>query len=195
MKRLSLIIFLGLSMVCSGQIKNNLRKELMVIFKTDQNRPTNLTDKDFIDKWGRQNLTDSINLIRITKIIDSIGYPGRSLVGDTAYLAAFYVIQHSDLKNREKYLPIIQKAAYQNEIEWLWVAMMIDRVRTDKNEKQIYGTQLRGKVDPMTGYITNQAEFYPIEDEKYVNTRRKKVGLKTIEEYAKECGVNYEIKR
>ena len=194
MKKALLFAILGFSINCFGQINNSLRAELLEIYKTDQDRAFSPSDKDFMERWNKQNRIDSINLIRVSKIMDSIGYPGRSLVGDTAYLAAFYVIQHSNLKSQEYYLPIIKKAADLNEIEWRYVAMMIDRIKVGKNEKQIYGTQLHGIKDPKTGYINDKAEFYPIEDESNVNLMRQKVGLSTIEEYAKQMGVVYKKK-
>jgi hypothetical protein len=187
-----LCISIGLSISCLRQNDSHLRNELLKIYKTDQDRPTSMNDKDFIEKWRRQKFIDSINLIRISKILDSIGFLGKSVVGDTAYLASFFVIQHSDLKNQEHYLPIFQKAADQDQIEWKYVAMMVDRIKVGKNEKQIYGTQLHGIIDPKTGFMTNKTEFYPIEDEKNVNIRRLKAGLTTIEEYAKQWGINYE---
>jgi len=192
-KKLLLILTVGFSITCFGQINNSLRIELLEIYKTDQDRAFSPSDKDFMQKWTRQNKIDSINLIRVSKILDSIGFPGKVLVGDTAYLASFFVIQHANLKNQENYLPLFQKAAEQNEIEWKYVAMMIDRVKVYKHEKQIYGTQLRYVKDPNTGYITNKSEFEPIEDEKNVNKRRQIVGLGPIEDYAKSLGINYEL--
>ena len=191
MKKIFLFLLLCLLLSCKGRINDTLRKELIRIYSTDQNRALSINDKDFLEKWKRLNITDSINYSRISAILDSIGYPGKSLVGDTAYLAPFYVIQHSNLKAQEHYLPIIQKVAEHNEIEWKYIAMLIDRIKVNKNEKQIYGTQLQPVKDPKTGYITDKVEFCPIEDEANINQRRQKMGLSTIEEYVKQMGVSY----
>jgi len=193
MKKTFLFLFLCLLLSCKGKINYNLRNELLQIYASDQNRALSINDKEFLEKWKRLNITDSINFSRISKIIDSMGYPGKSLVGDTAYLAPFYVIQHSNLEAQEHYLPTIKKAAEQNEIEWKYVAMLIDRIKVYKNEKQIYGTQLQPVIDPKTGYITDKVEFSPIEDEVKVNLRRTKMGLSSIEEYAKQMGVTYPL--
>jgi hypothetical protein len=174
-----------------GQSNLTLRNELLHIYRTDQERPISMMDSDFMSKWRKQTITDSLNMIRIAAILDSIGYPGKSMVGDTAYTAAFFVVQHSNLKNREKYIPLIRNAAEKNEIEWKYVAMMIDRIQTDKHEKQIYGTQLRGIKDPNTGFATEKLKFFPIEDPANVNQRRKQVGLSPIEEYARIFGIEY----
>jgi hypothetical protein len=53
-----------------------------------------------------------------------------------------------------------------------------------QGKKQIYGSQV---VFSKTG----EPEFYPIDDEKNVNIRRKKVGMQPIEEYAKYFGIDY----
>lgn len=191
MKKTFLFLLFCLLLSCKDKINVTLRKELIRIYSTDQNRALSINDKDFLEKWKRLNITDSINYSRISAILDSMAYPGKSLVGDTAYLASFYVIQHSNLKAQEHYLPIIQKAAEHNEIEWKYVAMLIDRIKVNKNEKQIYGTQLQPVKDPRTGYITDKVKFCPIEDESNINQRRHKMGLSTIEEYAKQMGVSY----
>jgi hypothetical protein len=195
MKQLLIALIFGFSVSCFGQINTTLRNELLEIYKSDQGRPLSSADKDFLEKWNKQNKIDSLNLIRVSIILDSIGFPGKSKVGDTAYLATFYVVQHSNLKAMEKYLPIFQKAADQNEIEWRHVALLIDRVKVYKNEKQIFGTQIQCIKDPKTGYCTNKVEIAPIEDEKNVDIRRKKVGLDLIEDFAKGFGIKYESKK
>ena len=48
-------------------------------------------------------------------------------------------------------------------------AELIDRIRYNKGEKQLYGTMLIGEI----------------EDKKNVNKRRKEAGLNTLEEYLK----------
>ena len=45
----------------------------------------------------------------------------------------------------------------------------------------------------MTGYLTEKAAIAPIEDEEHVNERRAKVGLGSIEEEAKNFGIDYHL--
>jgi hypothetical protein len=105
------------------------------------------------------------------------------------------VIQHASLQRQEKYLPLFQKAADNSEIKPSLVAKMIDRIRVNKGEKQVYGTQAVPIRDPKTGYFTNNYELAPIEDEPNVDKRRLKVGLPPIKEGAKELGVDYKPKQ
>ena len=197
MKHLAFFLLVILSNISLGQVKGDLlRNELLEIYKSDQSSREQLSkigpsDKDFMQLWRKQTSIDSINLLRIIAIIDSVGYPGKSMVGDIANEAAFYVIQHAEHKDREKYLPVIKKAADNGDLAWKHVAKMIDRIKVDRGEKQIYGTQMIPIKDPKTGFITDKYQFAPIEALKNINKRRLQVGLNTIEEQAKEFGVTY----
>ena len=62
-----------------------------------------LADDHAVVRAGIRNaLRDLPNL----EIIDEVGYPGKSMVGDQSG-TAFLVIQHADLEVQEKYLDII----------------------------------------------------------------------------------------
>lgn len=74
-------------------------------------------------------------------------------------------------------------------------AMMLDRYLMHKNKKQVYGTQLvqyriRDKKSENYGKMSDWG-FWPIEDEKNVNSRRESIRMQPIEEYAKQVGINY----
>ncbi|MFT3947845.1 MAG: hypothetical protein QM763_12825 [Agriterribacter sp.] len=198
-----IIIFSVLISCNTKQIKSDaltLNNELHNIYRLDQQYREQLsnlppTSTMTMELWKKQNLLDSINLIRVTKVLDSIGFPHKPLFDDSAGTATFMVIQHATLQQQEKYLPLFQTAADQNQIKPSLVALMVDRVRVGKGQKQIYGTQAVPIKDPKTGYMTDKYELAPIEDEENVNQRRLKVGLPTIEEGAKELGVDYMPKK
>ena len=193
-------VFILAYLSCNGQQNSiGLKDELESIYGSDQfyrEKISKLAPSDiqFLELWKKQEHVDSINIRRAIVIIDSIGVPGRTLVGDSASKAIFFVIQHSNINYQEKYLPLFIKSAKSGELDWKLVAMMIDRIKVNKNEKQIYGTQIVPIKDPVTGYITDKCEFAPIEDEKNVNLKRKSVGHGTIEEYAKKFGIEYKLK-
>ncbi len=199
-----LFAFLFLLLNCKGQNNqesiNTLKKELSEIYRTDQLYRTEMakvkpTDIKIVELMNKQDSLDSINLKRVVVILDSLRYPKRRDFGDSAGLATFFVIQHADIKYQEKYLPLFEQAATNNEIEWKNVVYMIDRVRLRKGQKQLFGTQIQPIKDPNTGYLTNKAEVAPIEDAKNVNERRAKVGLGTIEEEAKQFGIEYKLQQ
>ena len=134
--------------------------------------------------WTLQNAVDSLNQIRIVEIIEEYGYPGRSLVGPRQASTAFLVIQHSNQKMQEKYLPLLKEQAEKGEIRWSSVALLIDRVLLGKGEKQIYGSQVH------TDQETGELYFGEIENPHKIDSIRSTVGLGTIQDY----GNNWDIK-
>ncbi|HMP30089.1 MAG TPA: hypothetical protein PKD85_10840 [Saprospiraceae bacterium] len=163
-----------------------LAAELDIILKDDQELRQKLsnitTEEERISTWNKISELDGINLKKIEKIIEKHGYPGKSKVGAQSS-TAFLVIQHSELAYQEKYFPLLEKAANEGEINKSELALLIDRIKMSKGEKQIYGSQV---VDN-----NGKWEFSPIEDEENVNKRGADVGLGPIEEDAKYFNIEY----
>jgi hypothetical protein len=140
------------------------------------------------------NKTDSTNMIRIEAILKQYGYPGKTIVGEKANEAAFYVVQHS--KKVDVYLPLIEKAARAGELPFYLFAMMKDRSLMYNNQPQIWGSQAKGMN--VTNNATGKAEWkffvWPIEDPTNVNKRRKQAGFEqTVEDNAKRLGLEYKV--
>ncbi len=167
-----------------------LAKELEIIEKDDQmlrqKSDEGMVNEDRLKLWQRIEALDSLNQIKIEQIIVKHGYPGKSKVGAQSS-TAFLVIQHADLAFQEKYFPLLEEAVNKNELDKGSFALLVDRIRVRKGQKQLYGSQLSDKDGD--GIF----EFDPIEDEVNVNERRKRMGLGTIEEYAKLFGLEYRI--
>lgn len=140
--------------------------------------------KEMKELWANQNRADSLNLIRIKEIVKQYGYPGKSLVGNQSS-TAWLVIQHADLKTQEEYLPILEDASNKGELPKSSFALLVDRVRMRRGEKQLYGSQIQTK--------DGKNVIYPIEDEPNVNKRRAEMGLGPLEDYAKHFGVEYKV--
>lgn len=90
--------------------------------------------------WEIWQTIDSINLMKVERIISKYGYPGKTMVGKPANTAVFYVIQHSN--KISEYYPLIEKAGKTDELEFKYSAMMLDRKLTNEKKEQIYGTQV-----------------------------------------------------
>ena len=215
-KQLLLIGFIFLS--CVGYSQNGINKDLKIeldsIMKSDQilrefvdSETSEDRKKEILKEVGRENdpsfrkniwsainKQDSINLIKIEKIIAVYGYPGKSLVGEPTNESAWFVIQHtSKIAN---YLPMIEEAAKKGEIPFTKYAMMQDRYLTQQGKEQIYGTQGQGKQ--ITNKETGKKEFFnyisPIQNPEKVNELRKKAGFtSTVEENAKRLGIEYKV--
>lgn len=171
-----------------------LAAELEIILRDDQALRQGLngaaTEAEREETWRRIEELDSINLIKVENIFARHGYPGKSKVGKQLASAAFLVIQHADLAHQEKYFPLLEQAAQAGELEKSSLALLIDRIRMRKGEKQLYGSQVTDRDGD------GKYDFHPIEDEANVDKRRAEIGLGPLEEYARLFGIEYKpVKR
>ena len=158
-----------------------IKKELAAIYDRDQKTRARGDSSQFAD------YIDSCNQVQVERLISKYGWLGKSFVGINGNRTVFLVIQHADLAKQEKYLPLMQKSVEDGESFASDLALLQDRILMRQGKKQIYGSQI--VFDKKTGAQV----FYPIEDEKNVNERRKKVGLQPMEEYAKYFGIDYKL--
>jgi len=128
---------------------------------------------------------DSLNTIKVSSIIDKYGWLGSDIIGEKGNSTLFIVIQHSDLKTQEKYLPLMTAALKEGKISGSELAILIDRIEMNHGRPQIYGSQIQRK--------NGQFVLYPILDEENVNIRRAEVGLMPLEEYVKNWKIVYKL--
>jgi len=133
--------------------------------------------------------TDSINTGKVTSIIDKYGWLGADVVGEYGNSTFFAVIQHSDLKTQEKYLPIMREAVKSGKARADLLALLEDRVALKEGRRQIYGSQLG--MDP----ITKKTYVCPLEDPGNVDARRAKVGLPPMQEYLEPAGIKWDVEQ
>lgn len=132
---------------------------------------------ELIDLWEKIDKQDSINLVKVTSIINKYGWLGVSEIGEDANYALYSVIQHSDLETQLNYFPILEKACENGKASKKQYAYFKDRILVRQGKKQIYGTQYQ--------WDEKENKYYPlsiIEPEK-INERRAEVGLISIEEF------------
>lgn len=176
----------------TGPLNLELIMELQEILRNDQSirhRRQDVAKQFGTDSRQHQavvdsmKIIDSLNLKKVTAIIDQHGYPGKTLVGEQLSYAAFLVVQHANLKTQEKYLPLLRDAAEQGELSKSFLPLMIDRIRVKKDQPQLYGTQFfyneKGEID-----------FFPIEDKEGLDKRRAEMGLEPFDDYLKRIGYN-----
>ncbi|MBR9920988.1 MAG: hypothetical protein GYB31_09130 [Bacteroidetes bacterium] len=137
--------------------------------------------------WAKQRLLDSLNVVRISQILEIYGYPDEEVVGDLN-LVPLRVVLHNDVQVQEAYLPYFEKAAKADKIPKSYIAELTDLVRIGRGERQLYGTQLI--QDPDSGKL----RFAPIEDPDNINKRRETYGLEPIEDYAKRFDIKFKAK-
>ena len=168
----------------------NLDKDLVAILDTiyDDDQTYRQQISEIQDKYGRESEEmknqweiikekDSINLIKVKKILDEKGWLGADIIGGKGNQTLFLVIQHSDIETQEKYLPMMREAVSKGNASASSLALLEDRVSLRKGGKQIYGSQI--------GYDKESDEYYvlPLLDPDNVDNRRAEVGLGTIQDY------------
>jgi hypothetical protein len=128
--------------------------------------------------WVR---SDSLNQIEAKKIFERYGFPGYDLVGEKGSMHFFLLAQHSDNDPsfQEQVLVALKGQVDRKNTDPKLYAYLLDRVRVNKGEKQVYGTQLQRKkgVEGM--------ELAPAIDPEKLDQRRATVGLPPVDEYLK----------
>lgn len=175
-----------------------LKKELLEIYKLDQNIRNEYTSAQkkygfqakVVDSLGNvMLLRDSLNLIRVLKILDEKGWVGKDKVGQQANQTLFLVIQHSDLKIQQKYLPMMREAVKNGNAKPSHLALMEDRVALREGRKQIYGSQIGANP------ISNKPYVLPLEDPNNVDKRRADVGLEPLAEYVNFWNITWNVEQ
>ena len=174
----------------------NLTNQLDSIYIEDQKYREMMGDveakhgmesKEMKDLWNTINKKDAINLVRVTKILDTYGWLGADVVGERGNSALFLVIQHSNQTTQEKYLPMMRDAVKNGKAQGSQLALLEDRVALAQGKKQIYGSQIHRDMQTGKYFVA------PIEDEANVNKRRASVGLEPLEEYVQHWNIDYKL--
>ena len=133
---------------------------------------------DLLDSLVREmQIADSVNLIEIQDILQTYGYPSKTIVG-TNNSVIWLVIQHSDVEFQKAYYPMLRKAAEEGELSWDNIALLEDRIAMHEGRAQRYGSQV---VENSEGELV----IYTLLDKDSVDIWRAAVGLNPLEEYAK----------
>lgn len=139
--------------------------------------------------WKTISKKDSINLIKIQKILDKRGWLGQDIIGGQGNMTLFLVIQHSPIEIQKKYLPMMREAVNKNNARPSNLALLEDRVALRTGKRQIYGSQI--------GRNQETGEFYvsPIENPEKVDERRAEVGLGTLQEYISNWNITWDVEK
>ena len=121
---------------------------------------------------------DLENTERLKEIVEAIGYPSIEEVGLEGAIAMWVLVQHADhdVEFQELCLEQLQKHAENGQARMQDVAYLTDRVRRNKGEPQVFGTQFW--LNQKTGNFEPQ----PIEDPEKVDKLRKQYRMETLQE-------------
>ena len=150
------------------------------IIRTQFANDTSILSDKLKSVWKIMRIKDSINLIKVSAIVDKYGWLGSEEIGDDANSTLFIVIQHADLKTQEKYLPLMRIAVKNGKAKARSLALLEDRVALREGKKQIYGTQVFQNLK------TNEYFVLPLEDPYNVDLKRAEVGLQPLSVYLED---------
>lgn len=123
--------------------KNNLNINLVKLLRLIEENDQKYRTQDYMKNLAKQKELDSSHLSIIDSLYKKHGtYIGKSLVGDKFSHVMWLVIQHSNIKKMEEYLPIILVAVKNKELNKTPLKMLIDRIYTIKYGYQIFGSQM-----------------------------------------------------
>jgi hypothetical protein len=194
---MKLLIALLLLASCSTKVDyKQLQSKLLAVYEDDQKirlqhesaqKAYGLESKQ-IDSLTRVMLhNDGANLITVTDILDKHGWLGADKIGEKANDALFLVIQHSDLRVQQKYLPKMRDAVKRGSAKNNQLALLEDRVAIGEGKQQIYGSQIGFDMK------TNKTYVLPLIDPDNVDRRRAKVGLGLMSDYVKHWDMIWDV--
>ncbi len=136
--------------------------------------------------WRMIEEKDSVNLVKVSRILDERGWPGHDVAGPRGSQTIFLVIQHAGLEAQQKYLPLVREAVRKGYVNPSSLAMLEDRVALKESRSQVYGTQIGRDGETGVYYIL------PLDDPDNVDQRRASVGLGPISEYIARWGLTWD---
>ena len=144
--------------------------------------------KDYLEIAFRMGDGDKARTARMKEIVNTYGWPGRSLVGTEASGAAWLLVSHSqDAPFQRQALELMKKMG-PCEVEPTYLAYLTDRVLLAEGKKQLYGSYpTRGP----NGELIPQ----PIEDEANLDRRRAELGLQPFAEYWRRINKQLGVKK
>lgn len=114
---------------------------------------------------------------RLEEIVETHGWPGKTLVGEDGASAAWLLVQHSDADVAfQKRCLALMEAVPKEEVSAKNLAYLTDRVLVAEQKMQRYGTQMGANF-----------EVRPIEDAEHVDARRAEIGLPPLADYVADA--------
>jgi hypothetical protein len=157
--------------------------EIAEMVERDQTmREKNIGNGNFWD-----DSVDAGNTARMKEIVVKIGWPTVSKVGKESSRGAWLLAQHADKDVEfQRYCLTLMKESPPREVRPMDIAYLVDRVRVNSGQPQLYGTQV---MEENNIFVPK-----PIEDDGGVDQRRKEVGLESLKDYINDISEKYKIK-
>ncbi len=124
-------------------------------------------------------LTDSLNYFLLMDIFSKFGFPNNDLVGQEGSQYFWLLVQHQDAHPgfQDSVLTKMKIEVDANKASGRNFAYLLDRVKVNTGQPQVYGTQMELNEE-QTSYIPKN-----VIDPDKLNVRRLNIGLDSIENY------------
>lgn len=156
---------------------SNKAQLLNKVYLNDQRiRKTSVPFKEFVT-------VDHENLEIVISIIEKCGMPTLKDVNELEMSAIWFVFQHAIPKYRKEYFPLIKQAVNNGDLTKENYALMKDRILMDEGKPQIYGSQIKN------------GKLYKLKDPESVNSRRKEMNMRPIQEYLNRFNIKFKIEQ
>lgn len=128
--------------------------------------------------WAPIMAMDDRLLAELLPLIPEEGWFRRDIYGDRASKVAFLIIQHSDVEQWRRFVPILEPLALAGEIDGQDYGLMYDRLAVTEGRPQRYGTQMTCKGGRWV------IDYENLEDPDHADERRAAMGfVGTLAEY------------
>ena len=125
-----------------------------------------------------QSAIDEANLDALLEMLPPEGWFYKSRYGEGPSQTAFLIIQHSDLEQWRRFVPVLEPLVATGEVNGQQFGLMYDRLAINENRPQRYGTQMACKDGRWTIDRDN------LEDPANADKRRAEMGFRqTLAEY------------
>lgn len=120
-----------------------------------------------------------VNEEKITNLLDTYGWPKKSVIGEQGNWTICNVIQHAENDVRIKYLPMMKEAVLAKQLLPRFLVRAQDRIATEQGQLQIYGGQMKYYPE------TKSFNVWPVFNPENIDRRRAEIGLEPIAEFLK----------
>ena len=128
--------------------------------------------------WAPLMATDERLMAELLTMVPPEGWFLKSVYGEQAANAAFLIVQHSDLENWRRFVPVLEPLVAAGEVNGSQYGLMYDRLAINEGRPQRYGTQMTCKNGKFV------VDWDNIEDPANADTRRAAMGFPgTLAEY------------
>ena len=128
--------------------------------------------------WAPVTAMDQRLTAKLLKMVPPKGWFLQSVYGRQGAGAAFLIIQHSEIEQWRRFVPILEPLVARGEVEGQSYGLMYDRLAINEGRPQRYGTQMtciggRWAID-----------YANLEDPENADARREAMGfMQTLAEY------------